>query len=325
MPILEFLSAMISAIAGAVTNGVIKLFRGRRQTAASPPPPSIAPPQQVLVVAPFALVNLQFPLNSEVRDILEIPRSGVVYPKPRLILPGQGVVSPERFIEDVADTLVLRAGSKIECARCHQPRHLGAFANANWVCQDCFRKYLSRLAIGQSEIPSGALWPSRSWNEITHLLTGGQAVDPIAADPTINALIEASADHSVEVRFNDVWIEHNIEHVDGLAMEIHASFEIDGARGRQCRVMAHFYFEDGDRLRDFNGLYRTSHGYAGSSDTFCPSYDSSVYENYVLYMPYSELHLENGSYDLQSRVRVFCPGVRLLTFDSDWVAFRYDD
>jgi hypothetical protein len=128
VPILEFLSSVIGAIAGAITNGVIKLFRGRKKTATSPPPPSIAPPQQVIVVAPLALVNLQFPLNSEVRDILEIPRSGLVYPKPRLILPGQGIVSPERFIEDVTDTLVLRAGSKIECARCHQPRYLGAFA-----------------------------------------------------------------------------------------------------------------------------------------------------------------------------------------------------
>lgn len=323
MPILQILTSVVSAIAGSLTNGIIKLFRGKKELPSSPPPPPSPPSQHVLVAGPLALVSLQFALNPEIRDILEIPRGGPEQTSPRLILPGQGIVSVQQFIVEVADTLGMRAERKVECAYCHHERHHGAFANSNWVCLDCFKEHLSHLAEGRPEISSGTLWPARSWSWITQLLNGAQAIRALSSEPTVVALIRASKESSIEVQFNDIWLDHDVAHVDGRAIGIHVSFGIDGAWGRQCRASVFFYFEDGERLRDSNGLYRTSHGYTASSEEFSPSYpEGSLFENFVLYMPYAELHLDSGWHDLKLRVRISCSGFGVSYYDSGWVTFR---
>jgi hypothetical protein len=221
VPILQILTSVVSAIAGSLTNGIIKLFRGKKELPSSPPPPPSPPSQHVLVAGPLALVSLQFALNPEIRDILEIPRGGPEQTSPRLILPGQGIVSVQQFIVEVADTLGMRAERKVECAYCHHERHHGAFANSNWVCLDCFKEHLSHLAEGRPEISSGTLWPARSWSWITQLLNGAQAIRALSSEPTVVALIRASKESSIEVQFNDIWLDHDVAHVDGRAIGIH--------------------------------------------------------------------------------------------------------
>ncbi len=92
-------------------------------------------------------------------------------------------------------------------------------------------------------------------------------------------------------------------------IEITPSFTIEGAKNINCKAVAYFYNKNGTPLRDFNNLYNTKDGTVASTVDFNPGYDITVYnqlqQDFKIYLPYSELHLLKGTYDLQYRVVLF--------------------
>jgi len=104
-----------------------------------------------------------------------------------------------------------------------------------------------------------------------------------------------------------VWIEHN--KWSGLikGMKIHVSFETYGVRGMTGTCAAYFSFANGQKLMDYNGMFRAMDGQVSCGENFRPGYDSSTYNDFVLFMPYSELHI-NGKADCKVDVEVQIDG-----------------
>lgn len=87
------------------------------------------------------------------------------------------------------------------------------------------------------------------------------------------------------------------------------SFTIEGAKGIPCHAVAYFYNEQGLPLQDQNNLYVTRDGTVSSTADFTPGFGVALYNvsqaDFSIKMPYRELHLTRGTYQLQYKVVLF--------------------
>jgi hypothetical protein len=99
--------------------------------------------------------------------------------------------------------------------------------------------------------------------------------------------------------FQEVWVEHNVYENNKMGMRIHLKFSIKNHKSEKCRLVVYFEFINGTKLKDYNNLYRTIDGHVSVGMDFMPGYDSTIYDNFIVFMPYSELHLASGHHELR--------------------------
>ena len=92
----------------------------------------------------------------------------------------------------------------------------------------------------------------------------------------------------------EVWVDHNVENEGEVGMTIHAKFEINGMLSRQGVIQAFFYHPSGQPLIDTNDNYRTEDGSVTCGDYFQPPYENTIYNDFQLFIPYVELHLDKS-------------------------------
>ena len=73
-------------------------------------------------------------------------------------------------------------------------------------------------------------------------------------------------------------------------------------------LIAYFNYQDGSALEDYNGKYCTSGGKVCASSEFSPKYSSSNYNDFKIFMPYSELHMGKGSSKLDFYLNIWIDG-----------------
>lgn len=112
---------------------------------------------------------------------------------------------------------------------------------------------------------------------------------------------------SLTSKINRVWVEHN--KLQGLVkgMKIHVAFDTYNVRGVQGSCNAYFFFANGNKLMDYNMQYRAIDGQVSTYANFLPSYDATTYNDFVLFIPYSELHI-NGAADCKFHVEIHIGG-----------------
>ncbi len=123
------------------------------------------------------------------------------------------------------------------------------------------------------------------------------------------------------VDIQQVWTEHNEYENNQKGMRIYVKFSISGMRGKDCRVVAYFYHENGSPVKDENNSFNTSSGNASCGKSFTPPYDNTSYKHFGLFMPYDELHLD-GKFDLKYYVAIWGNGRQLES--SDYRSFTLD-
>lgn len=114
----------------------------------------------------------------------------------------------------------------------------------------------------------------------------------IANDFEERVMISQSANSGPYGEIEKLWVEYNEYNDDGRkGLKIHVEFTVHNMLNKDGKVNAYFYHEDGTPLKDTNGKYCTSDGCVAKSGPFTPPSVETSY-NYELFMPYSELHLE---------------------------------
>ena len=92
-------------------------------------------------------------------------------------------------------------------------------------------------------------------------------------------------------------------------LKITPIFTISNAKGLNCLAVAYFYYDNDEPLMDHNGAYNTVDGHVSSSEKFIPGYDVALYDNtqtgLVISIPYKELELPKGEYNLKFKVILF--------------------
>jgi hypothetical protein len=319
LAVLEFLTAIASAAVTAIVHGLFKLFAGRRPKEETYVNVTTAS-QTVVVMGRETLAELHLPDSSRIREILQVPR-GVEISAPRLLLPGEGIVSPGRFIDRSMDCLVTRSYESIQCSRCGQFRDWGAFATGGWKCVDCLGAHLSRVVHGGAEIVSRRRFSSNPWRQVEPMLVHTPGYMDIADDPTMNALLEAVPPVGPVGTVVEFWVETDVfDSKHDRSLLLHVTFDIFDAANEHVRVVAFFCSGSGEPLRDIDGRCTTRNGrVAHGSNWISIARNDSRQEGSII-MPYDQLHLEGGEHKIKCHVGVQSRELKRYLFWSEWRA-----
>lgn len=104
-----------------------------------------------------------------------------------------------------------------------------------------------------------------------------------------------------------VQVEHNVTDGYGrIGMRLFLEFNVHDMKGVQGYAGAYFYFSDGTVLKDSDETYYDVNGNVSTGEYFTPGYDSTVYRDFVLFIPYEQLHLKTGTlHECQFHVEIF--------------------
>ncbi|MCA6361666.1 MAG: hypothetical protein IM638_01385 [Bacteroidetes bacterium] len=107
-----------------------------------------------------------------------------------------------------------------------------------------------------------------------------------------------------EATCSDMWIEiqHNQFKDNQKGMRIYSSFSLKNSMGKSCELSAYFYYANGEMLRDFNQQYKAPDGQVAVSYKFIPDFTVGGYSKMELFIPYDELHMNQGHSKLKFQV-----------------------
>jgi hypothetical protein len=117
-------------------------------------------------------------------------------------------------------------------------------------------------------------------------------------------------------------VDYDVDETYGYGMRIHPSISVQNLKGRRCCVVAFFFSGSGEQLCDFNGKFKTNDGYVAVSTDVIPPYDTWVFNNIYLSIPYGELHLADGYHDLKFYVGLYSYDMNSYLAISNWEYFR---
>jgi hypothetical protein len=106
-----------------------------------------------------------------------------------------------------------------------------------------------------------------------------------------------------------MWVEYDVTENNEYGMRIHIDFTLYELQGRDVFLAAYFQHADDqtDFLPDRNNRYHTTNGKVAVSRKVTPSYASSAFTDMQLFMPYLELDLDAGTYDLTINMQIVYP------------------
>lgn len=191
------------------------------------------------------------------------------------------------------------------------------------------------------EYPSGTMYSvTRSGNTLTVVIKPNTTTDSRndffkvkttdgSESIRINMTQSAGTGSSTEkhtAAIENVWQEHN-QYQNGIkGMLIHVKFNVQNMLNLTGNVAVYFYFDSSEDkpLKDFNNQYNTSNGNVATHKNFTPSYANSTFNDFKIFMPYSELHCNNsGRYDLKFYIVIWDNNSKQIS-TSDWQKFYYN-
>jgi hypothetical protein len=98
--------------------------------------------------------------------------------------------------------------------------------------------------------------------------------------------------------FKSCWIDYNVNEGGRKGMRIHVNFEVTGLKGVDAKLVARVQTEDGDFLTT-KSSYSNEEGQLETSYSIKPGYATAVYEDADMFLPYSEMSLGKGVWDLK--------------------------
>lgn len=121
--------------------------------------------------------------------------------------------------------------------------------------------------------------------------------------PSVN--IHVPAKPEPRATFEKMWVDYDITEDGAKGMRIHLKFSVFDMKGVDADVAIFFEDDYGDRLKDKNKKYYSKGGDVALYKAIKPNYNpETVYNDLQVFMPYSELDLDPGNYDLTMEVKL---------------------
>lgn len=124
-------------------------------------------------------------------------------------------------------------------------------------------------------------------------------------------------------KINRIWVDHNTFNGGQKGMMIHIDFEVNGLKNHTINPVAYFYYSNGNRLNDYDGYYRTTDGQVSIGDTSNADYEGTQWKDFKLFMPYNQLHMGTGSYDLKFQIEIHDKTSGKSLLHSDYQGFTF--
>lgn len=106
--------------------------------------------------------------------------------------------------------------------------------------------------------------------------------------------------------FDKIWVDYDIYEGGVKGMRIHVKFTAYGMKDMDAYMAIYFEFDDeiGGYLKDKNNKFNSTAGDVAVYSSIKPQYDPAVYNDLAVFMPYGELDLDAGQYDLAMDVKL---------------------
>lgn len=104
--------------------------------------------------------------------------------------------------------------------------------------------------------------------------------------------------------FKDLWIDYDVTEGIQKGMRIHAKFTAYGMLGLPSYLAIYFQDQNGNPLPDKNGKVSSSDNKVAIYKEMTPGYDPAEYSDLNVFMPYDELDLGRGSWNLRIDVKI---------------------
>lgn len=92
-----------------------------------------------------------------------------------------------------------------------------------------------------------------------------------------------------------VWSDDDVTVANRKGIRIHAKLRFSNLQYFQCTVAAYFYLDTNEPLRDINNNYCTTDHQVAVAETVTTEYVGATSEDFTLFMPYEELHVQSGT------------------------------
>ena len=106
--------------------------------------------------------------------------------------------------------------------------------------------------------------------------------------------------------FDKLWIDYDVTDNGVRGMKIHVKFTAYQMKGMDAFLAIYFQTDDENAtwLMDKNSKYNSTDGYVAVYRSIKPQYDPAIFSDLDVFMPYSELDLDPGEYDLAMDVKL---------------------
>jgi hypothetical protein len=129
--------------------------------------------------------------------------------------------------------------------------------------------------------------------------------DQIKTDPVKNNPVTDDKDSDKpRTEFEKIWVDYNVRENGRLGMRIHAKFSVYNMKGVDSEMVVLFEKADGTKLKSTAKTYSSKGGQVAAYRSMKPGYDDTIYKDLDVFMPYDELKLSRGKYDLKMDVDV---------------------
>ena len=104
--------------------------------------------------------------------------------------------------------------------------------------------------------------------------------------------------------FNRMWMDYDVTENNRKGMRIHVKFNLTNMKNVDAYLAVYFQLRGGDKLKTTNVNYQSKSGQVAIYKSLLPGYDNADYEDQQLFMPYDELNLGSGKFQLTMVVDV---------------------
>lgn len=120
-----------------------------------------------------------------------------------------------------------------------------------------------------------------------------------------------------------VEVIHNVFQSNQPGIQISLNFSIKNRKDIECRAVTYFYDENQNPLQDINQRFKTASNKVSVGSTFKPGFDETFYNNYILFMPYSELDQQDGDYTFNFIIKIYDEVTKTFLASSPYIKFHY--
>lgn len=112
--------------------------------------------------------------------------------------------------------------------------------------------------------------------------------------PKIENLYAGSAAASGKsATIEKIWMRDGVIRAGAKGIEIHTKFAVEGAHFDKCSLDIYFLDSDGNPLRDADGSFADADGFVVAQTSFMPEQESATFADMMVFMPYSQLHIDS--------------------------------
>lgn len=104
--------------------------------------------------------------------------------------------------------------------------------------------------------------------------------------------------------FQRTWVDYDVTDNGKRGMRIHTAFKVYGMKGVGSYLQIKFQKRDGTPLMDNNNQFDHEDGSVAAFVKLRPGFDPAVFEDEPIFMPYDELDLVAGKYELRMDIDV---------------------